>query len=84
MLARECASLLLENDAYNLYYEDLGSKIEDIVRNSLDIKTQSYSKRREKLWTMFFEYRSGELISWWKRILLQLKLPKKYEDPWLI
>ena len=85
MLARECASLLLEKDMYKLFCDEFGSKIEDIVRSSMDVKTQSCSKRRENLWTMFYQYRSEELVSWWKGILLHLKMPKKYgDDPWLI
>lgn len=85
-MARECAATLhlkQREVALSRFVAILGGKIVDIT-NALDIIKQSYSKRREKMWTLFYEFRSSALIVLWRDLLVQLNMPSKYNDPWLV
>ncbi len=87
MLARECATVVLErmrDGAVCTFIECLGCKLEDILLGSLGSTTMSYSKKKEKMWTMFYQYRSSDLISSWKAFIASVELPAKYNDPWFI
>ena len=36
------------------------------------------------MWTLFYEFRSSALIVLWRDLLIQLNIPTKYNDPWLV
>lgn len=44
----------------------------------------SYSRKKEKIWTQFYKFRSDELIRSWKVFVAEMMLPAKNNDPWLI
>ena len=86
ILARECVAILhlqQREVALSRFVAILGGKITDVT-NSLAITTQSCSKRREKMWALFYEFRSSTLTTLWKDLLVQLNIPSKYNDPWLV
>ena len=85
-MARECAAILhlrQREAALSIFVVILGGKIADVT-NALAVTTQSCSKRREKMWTLFYEFRSSALIVLWRDLLIQLNIPTKYNDPWLV
>lgn len=86
MLARECATSILERieeRAVHAFVARLGRNLEEILSDSLG-STMSYSKKKEKMWTQFYKYRSSELISSWKAFVADMTFPAKNNDPWLI
>lgn len=86
-IAKECAAILRGKHgdaAVDNFVENVGEEMISLLKNSLGTKTQTHSKRREKMWTLFYKFRTTNLIYLWKRLLTQLGLPQKYEDPWLV
>ncbi len=86
-MAKECASALLdklENNAVTMFIDALGRELTCILNKSLGHKTKSHSKRREKMWSLFFEFRSVGLVELWKGLLASLVWTEQYKDPWLV
>lgn len=86
ILARECAAILLDRQhelAVCKFVEILGSKVSAVIASSLG-SVCSHSKQREKMWTAFHEFRSSDLGMLWRSLLVELSLPGKFKDPWLI
>ena len=61
-----------------------GSRLSDIAAVLGHTDLQSMSKRRERMWTMYYEFRSSELKRLWTTVVTHLQLPLKYNDPWLV
>lgn len=86
-MARECATILMERwdeAPLKIFKDILGHRLAAIICDSLAVTRHTPSKRQEKLWTLFFSFRSCELSRLWKDLLLQMKLPRRFEDPWLV
>ena len=86
VLARQSATVLLqrmEEPTVCIFVAQLGRHLENILSGSLG-SSVSYSKRKEKMWTQFYKYRSDVLISSWKAFIEQLTLPVESNDLWLI
>ena len=62
----------------------IGSRLSDIAAVLGHTDLQSMSKRRERMWTMYYEFRSSELKRLWTTVVTHLQLPLKYNDPWLV
>ena len=70
--------------ALTTFTRAVGSRLADIVAILGHTDVQSTSKRRERMWTAYYEFRSSELKLLWTTAVMQLKLPQKFHDPWLI
>ena len=62
----------------------IGSRLSDIAAVLGHTDLQSMSKRRERMWTMYYEFRSSKLKRLWTTVVTHLQLPLKYNDPWLV
>ena len=62
----------------------IGSRLTDIAAVLGHTDLQSMSKQRERMWTMYYEFRSSELKRLWTTVVTHLQLPLKYNDPWLV
>lgn len=59
VLARQCVAILQERQkefVIRKFEDDVRKKIVSIMESSLDVSSQTYSKRREKLWVLFYDF----------------------------
>ena len=87
--AKECAAVLNSEEtkhktAMKTFTGAIGSRLSDIAAVLGHTDLQSMSKRRERMWTMYYEFRSSELKRLWTTVVTHLQLPLKYNDPWLV
>ena len=87
--AKECAAVLNSEEtkhktAMKTFTGAIGSRLSDIAAVLGHTDLQSMSKRRERMWTMYYEFRSSKLKRLWTTVVTHLQLPLKYNDPWLV
>ena len=84
--AKECAAVLNSEETKHktAMKTFTGSRLSDIAAVLGHTDLQSMSKRRERMWTMYYEFRSSELKRLWTTVVTHLQLPLKYNDPWLV
>ena len=87
--AKECAAVLNSEEtkhktAMKTFTGAIGSRLTDIAAVLGHTDLQSMSKQRERMWTMYYEFRSSELKRLWTTVVTHLQLPLKYNDPWLV
>ena len=87
--AKECAAVLNSEEtkhktAMKTFTGAIGSRLSDIAAVLGHTDLQSMSKRRERMWTMYYEFRSSELKRLCTTVVTHLQLPLKYNDPWLV
>ena len=87
--AKECAAVLNSEEtkhktAMKTFTGAIGSRLSDIAAVLGHTDLQSMSKRRERMWTMYYEFRSSKLKRLWTTVDTHLQLPLKYNDPWLV
>ena len=87
--AKECAAVLNSEEtkhktAMKTFTGAIGSRLSDIAAVLGHTDLQSMSKRRERMWAMYYEFRSSELKRLWTTVVTHLQLPLKYNDPWLV
>ena len=84
--AKECAAVLNSEETKHktAMKTFTGSRLSDIAAVLGHTDLQIMSKRRERMWTMYYEFRSSELKRLWTTVVTHLQLPLKYNDPWLV
>lgn len=85
-LARECAALIIGkgSDGPVMHFcTTLEKKLTAIVENAFKSTCATHSKKREKMWAAFYQFRATELCTMWTGMITGLALPAKFKDLWL-
>ena len=65
------------------FFTILEKRIDCIIEGAFNAKCTSYSKKREKMWAAFYQFRAKELCTMWNELITTLGLSEKFRDVWL-